>query len=136
MPPFGGKHLDASVDDVTFRALVEFLIDEDVPLSAVELLIERGHQIAYAVDVLLKSSDDHLLAKWAHERGATIVTCNIRHFNALVVRRSYSQAGLVGLPQLRARDRLEQCIALIEVEHKQRNRVRAEIRMRNLLIKH
>jgi hypothetical protein len=29
-----------------------FLIDEDAPRSAAEILAERGHDIVYAVDVL------------------------------------------------------------------------------------
>lgn len=53
-------------------------MDEDVPHSAAELLMERGHSVTYALDVLLPGSDDYLLAKWAHEHRATIVTCNAR----------------------------------------------------------
>ena len=57
---------------------MDFLVDEDVPHSAAELLMERGHSVTYALDVLLPGSDDYLLAKWAHEHRATIVTCNAR----------------------------------------------------------
>jgi hypothetical protein len=115
---------------------VKFLIDEDVPRSAADLLIERQHEVTFAVDVLLRGSDDQLLAKWAHEHSMTIVTCNYKHFASLLARPAYSQAGLVGLAQVEARDRLDRCIALIELEQKQHHRVCAQIRRSNVLIKH
>jgi len=114
---------------------VDFLIDEDVPSSAAELLTELGHNVTYAVDVLLRGSDDYLLARWAHEHHATIVTCNSRHFHRLLVRPTYAHAGLIGLVQAPARERLEQCMPVIEREHQQRNRVRVDIRARTLFFR-
>jgi hypothetical protein len=67
-------------------------------------------------DVLLPGSDDHLIAKWAHENLAIVVTCNVRHFQALLQRATYSRGGLLGLPQPTARQRLELFINLIEAE--------------------
>ena len=107
---------------------MDFLIDEDVPTSAAELLSERGHSVTYAVDVLLPGSDDYLLARWAHKHHATIVTCNAKHFHKLLVRPNYSQAGLVTLVQVPARERLEQCLPLIELAHQMNNRVWIDIR--------
>lgn len=114
---------------------MDFLIDEDVPGSAAELLVEREHAVTFAVNVLLPGSDDYLLAKWAHENHATIVTCNAKHFHRLLVKPQYSQAGLITLVQVPARGRLEQCILQIEAEYRQNNRVRADIRSSTLHFK-
>ncbi len=112
-----------------------FLIDEDAPRSAAELLTERGHDIVYAVDVVLQGSADELLARWAHEHRAIIVTCNYRHFDALLGRPAFAQAGLLGIPQLDARSRLERCLRLIEFEYEQ-GRVWIEVRPHTVFIRH
>jgi hypothetical protein len=114
---------------------VHFLIDEDAPRSAAELLAAHGHDIVYAVDVVLQGSADELLAKWAHEQQAIIVTCNYRHFDALLGRQAFAQAGLIGIPQLDARSRLERCLGLIECECRQ-GRVWIEVRPRTVFINH
>lgn len=112
-----------------------FLIDEDVPRSAAEFLTERGHDIVYATDVVLQGSADELLAKWAHEHQAIIVTCNYRHFDALLGRQAFAQAGLLGIPQLDARARLERCLTLIESEDEQ-GRVWLQVRPNTVFINH
>ncbi len=114
---------------------MHFLIDEDVPRSAAEFLTERGHEIAYALDVVLQGSADELLARWAHEHLAIIVTCNYRHFDALLGRQAFARAGLLGIPQLDARSRLERCIQLIESEYEQ-GRVWIEVRHHTVFITH
>ena len=91
-------------------------MDEDVPKSAADLLGERGHEVIPAVDVLLPGSDDHLIARWAHEQRAAVVTCNLVHFKGLLRRRRYLDAGLLGLPQLGARERLAEFMHLVEAE--------------------
>jgi hypothetical protein len=86
---------------------VLFIVDEDVPKSASDLLIEREHEVAFVLQEFMPESKDYLIARWAHERAAVVVTCNVRHFRPFMSRPTYTQAGLLGLPQLQARDRLE-----------------------------
>jgi hypothetical protein len=95
---------------------VRFIIDEDVPKSAADFLVDRGHDVDYVVDALLPGSEDHLVCKWAHEHAAAVVTCNVRHFSGLLKREGYARAGLLGLPQPLARERLEEFIHLVETE--------------------
>ena len=95
---------------------MRFIVDEDVPKSAADLLIERGHEVIAVADVLLPGSDDHLIARWAHEQRTVVVTCNLVHFKGLLRRRLYLEAGLLGLPQLGARDRLAEFMHLVEAE--------------------
>ncbi len=95
---------------------MRFIVDEDVPKSAADLLVERGHEVIPVVEVLLPGSDDHLIARWAHEKRAVVVTCNLAHFRALLRRRRNLDAGLLGLPQLRARERLAEFVHLVEAE--------------------
>lgn len=115
---------------------MRFIVDEDVPQSAAEFLIERGHEVIDVEAVLLPGSADYLIARWAHENGAVVVTCNVRHFRGLLRRDAYSQAGLLGLPQATARNRLERFIALIETEHggDMAHRLWIEIRETNALL--
>jgi hypothetical protein len=95
---------------------VRFIIDEDVPKSAADFLVDRGHEVDFVVEVLLPGSEDHLVCKWAHEHAAAVVTCNVRHFSALLRRPAYKRAGLLGLPQPQAHERLELFIQLVESE--------------------
>ena len=99
---------------------MRFIVDEDVPKSASDFLIQygsrHGHAVILVPNVLLPGSDDHLIAKWAHENVAIVVTCNVRHFQGLLQRPNYSQAGLLGLPQPNAKGRLELLMDLIEAE--------------------
>lgn len=96
---------------------MRFIVDEDVPKSAADFLAERGHELTHVLEVLLPGSADYLVARWAHENVATVVTCNLKHFRPLLRRPHYSNAGLLGLPhQAIARDRLETFIELIESE--------------------
>jgi hypothetical protein len=109
-------------------------VDEDVPKSASDLLIEREHEVAFVIQELMPESKDHLIARWAHERAAVVVTCNVRHFRPFMNRPSYSQAGLLGLPQLQARDRLERFVALLEAEAELGGRVWLEIRASSAVV--
>jgi hypothetical protein len=95
---------------------VLFVVDEDVPKSAADFLVERQHEVVQVVDLLLPSSDDYLIARWAHENTAIVVTCNLKHFRPLLKRPRYQTAGLLGLTQVLSRQRLEQFIDLIEAE--------------------
>jgi hypothetical protein len=40
---------------------VRFIVDEDVPKSAADFLVDRGHDVDYVVDALLPGSEDHLV---------------------------------------------------------------------------
>jgi predicted nuclease of predicted toxin-antitoxin system len=95
---------------------LRFIVDEDVPKSAADLLFERGHEVIPVEEVLLPGSDDHLIARWAHEQRAVVVTCNLTHFKRLLRRRLNADAGLLGLPQLGTRARLAEFIHLVEAE--------------------
>lgn len=95
---------------------MRFIVDEDVPKSAADLLVEKGHDVIAVVDALLPQADDYLIARWAHEHHAVVVTCNVIHFRRLLRRRHYLDAGLLGLPQLGARERLSEFSHLVEAE--------------------
>jgi len=95
---------------------MRFVVDEDVPKSAADFLVERNHEVIHVAELLLPSSDDFLIARWAHENTAIVVTCNLRHFRPLLKRPRYQQAGLLGLTQVLARQRLEQFMELVEAE--------------------
>jgi vacuolar-type H+-ATPase subunit C/Vma6 len=96
---------------------VRFIVDEDVPKSAADFLRERNHDVTLVLDVLLPGSADYLIARWAHENLATVVTCNVRHFRTFKTRPAYGRAGLLGLPQgAAARQRLENLIEVVEAE--------------------
>jgi predicted nuclease of predicted toxin-antitoxin system len=95
---------------------MRFVVDEDVPKSAADFLVERNHEVIHVAELLLPSSDDFLIARWAHENTAIVVTCNLRHFRPLLKRPRHQQAGLLGLTQVLSRRRLEQFIELVEAE--------------------
>ncbi len=95
---------------------MRFVVDEDVPKSAADFLAERNHEVVHVTDLLLPSSDDYLIARWAHENSAIVVTCNLKHFRPLLKRPRYQNAGLLGLTQVEARHRLEQFIQMLEAE--------------------
>lgn len=95
---------------------MRFIVDEDVPKSAADLLIERHHEVTHVHDVLLPGSEDHLVAKWGHEHVAIVVTCNARHFASILNRASYARAGLLCLPQPHSTERLSQFLDLLEAE--------------------
>ena len=95
---------------------MRFVVDEDVPKSAADFLMERNHEVVRVAELLLPSSDDYLIARWAHENTAIVVTCNLKHFRPLLRRPRYQKAGLLGLTQVLSRQRLEQFIDLVETE--------------------
>ena len=95
---------------------MRFIVDEDVPKSAADLFVEKGHEVIAVVDALLPQADDYLIAQWAHEHHAVVVTCNVVHFRGLLRRRRNLDAGLLGLPQLGARERLAEFFHLVEAE--------------------
>jgi hypothetical protein len=101
---------------------VLFLVDEDVPSSAVEFLAARGHRLCLVTDVLLPGSPDAIVARWADESAATILTCNGKHFIPLLSRasrhgpRKFRRAGLAVVPRVRSRERRADFVDLIELE--------------------
>lgn len=105
-----------------------FLVDEDVPSSVVEFLAARGHRLCLVTEVLMPGSPDALVARWADESAATILTCNGKHFIPLLSRasrdgpRKFRRAGLVVVPQVRSRERLADFVDLIELEDARRQR--------------
>lgn len=117
---------------------MRFIVDEDVPKSAADFLRDRGHEPIHVHEVLLPGSADYLIARWAHENAAIVVTCNLKHFRPLLKRPHYARAGLLGLPdQAIARERLERFMAVIEAEEAQvggKGRVWVEVRASTTLI--
>ena len=96
---------------------MRFIVDEDVPKSAADFLRDRDHELTHVHEVLLPGSADYLIARWAQENLAIVVTCNLKHFRRILKRPTYARAGLLGLPhQAVARERLERFIQLIEAE--------------------
>jgi hypothetical protein len=65
---------------------VRFLLDEDVPRSVGEFLAERGHEVFYVGESLVKGSADVLVVQWVDLNEAIVVTHNYRHFDQLVAR--------------------------------------------------
>ncbi|MGH7919890.1 MAG: DUF5615 family PIN-like protein [Candidatus Dormibacteraceae bacterium] len=109
-----------------------FLVDEDVPVSVGDFLRSRGHEVHFAVDVLVPGSEDPLLARWADLHDAVIVTCNHKDFKALVSRAprgqraQFRKAGRLSLTcrQHRAVERITRLIESIEFEFSQAQRRR------------
>jgi predicted nuclease of predicted toxin-antitoxin system len=65
---------------------VRFLLDEDVPHAVGEFLAERGHEVFYVAESLVKGSADTLVVQWVDVHEAVVVTHNYKHFEKLVSR--------------------------------------------------
>ena len=57
-----------------------FLIDEDVPHSVARMLEGEGAMVLFVAEHLGCATDDALVAKYADDLGACIVTFNAKHF--------------------------------------------------------
>lgn len=55
-------------------AVARFLVDENVPASVAEFLVERGHKAAFVRDELTAGAPDPVVAMVAEEMAAIIVT--------------------------------------------------------------
>jgi hypothetical protein len=65
---------------------VRFLLDEDVPRPVGEFLAQRGHEVFYVEEALVKGSADILLAQWVDVNEGVVVTHNYKHFAVLLSR--------------------------------------------------
>ena len=108
---------------------MRFLIDEDVPVEVADLLAGRQHEVVNARDRigLGRGKPDTTVASAADADRAIVVTCNYRHFRALISRREptggrrrYRHAGLIALccEQGRAFKRLANFITEVEDEYR------------------
>ena len=103
---------------------MRFLADNDLPEDVVLCLGSRGHEVTRLRDVMAPNSPDRMVAKWAHDHHAVILTCNVKHFKPLVGwnprhgYRQYRHAGLLGFEcgQAAALRRLEEFITVVEFE--------------------
>ena len=63
-----------------------FLIDEDVPESAVGVLRERGHTISYVREMTARGTPDPVVASLGDRVRAIVVTCNAKDFKSIAGR--------------------------------------------------
>jgi predicted nuclease of predicted toxin-antitoxin system len=106
---------------------VRFLLDEDVPHPVGEFLENRGHEVFYVEDALVKQSADTLLAQWVDVNEGIVVTHNYKHFDRLVSRvprggrAKFRNASRLSLKckQTRALQRVTALIESIEFEYEQ-----------------
>jgi hypothetical protein len=104
-------------------SVLQFLIDEDVPVSVGEYLRDSGYGVARVSEITPRASDAAVLAL-AEEMRSILVTKNKRHFDKLSPRecsrtsRRHHHAGVVYVccKEVMARDRIEHWIDLIEFE--------------------
>jgi predicted nuclease of predicted toxin-antitoxin system len=104
-------------------SVLQFLIDEDVPVSVGEFLADSGYGVARVFDIM-PGADDAAVLALAENMRCVLVTKNKRHFNRLAPRESsptarrYHHAGVVYIccKEVLARKRIEHWIDLIEFE--------------------
>lgn len=65
-----------------------FLLDENIPDGVREVLTGAGQHVQLVRDVLGCETPDELVAKYANDVDACVVTHNVKHFKKLVGRQS------------------------------------------------
>ena len=101
------------------------LVDECVHRSVSLVFVEREHTVLYVVEELAPKTPDPIVAAFASQCGATVVTWNFKHYRRLLTRRNkagelaYPHMGLIGFqcPELSGEARLRAYIDLIEHEY-------------------
>lgn len=63
-----------------------FLLDENVSASIARFLTERGHDVRLVQDELGEGASDRMVADYADEIEATVITFNVKHFEPLIYR--------------------------------------------------
>lgn len=104
-----------------------FYLDECVPDSTREMLIESGHEAFRITDFVAEGSPDPLVASVAQENNSILISHD-RDFKAYSSRRTDGQK--IRYPRLcvihmqclqpRIRERLQKCLSLILLEHQER----------------
>jgi predicted nuclease of predicted toxin-antitoxin system len=106
---------------------MRFLIDEDVPASVGAFLRERHHEVLFVAELFGKSTQDPIIVAGGDMIEAIVITHNRKDFDALVKkvpeggRRHFRRLGLICLTckQTRARQRVEECINLLEFQYQE-----------------
>ena len=104
-------------------SVLQFLIDEDVPVSVGDYLSDSGYGVARVFDIMPGANDAAVL-ELAETMRSVLITKFKRHFNKLSPRESsptsrrYNHAGVVYVccKEVMARARMEHWIDLIEFE--------------------
>lgn len=104
---------------------IRFLLDENVQNSVIDLLESRGHEVLLSRDLTAEGTPDTILAILT-SRESLVVISHDRHFRSFKNllpehdrNRLARSAGRIQLemPEVRARDRLEKALPLIEVSY-------------------
>jgi predicted nuclease of predicted toxin-antitoxin system len=74
-----------------------FLVDEDVPHDAAQLLIERGYQIELARAILGSGRSDAEIAAYSISADRIVVTRNVRDYRRLSRTRAFRRLSYLGL---------------------------------------
>jgi predicted nuclease of predicted toxin-antitoxin system len=100
------------------------LIDENVPNAVANFLRQRGHSVLLVRDQFVAGTADRIIAQWAHQNRAVIVTWDADFRSNLVRRASRGQQrffnlGLISFrcPPQASVERLRRVIDLIEFEY-------------------
>ena len=126
-------------------SVLQFLVDEDVPVSVGEYLSDSGYGVVRVFDIMPGANDAAVL-ELAETMQCVLVTKNKRHFNRLSQRessstsRKYHHAGVVYIccKEVLARSRTEHWIDLIEFEWARSRRfadTKVIIEMRDTLLR-
>lgn len=76
---------------------MRFLLDANLPRSAVEMISKLGHEVVFARDIGLAAATDHVIAARARESGAALITRDLDFADI----RSYPPESFHGLVILR-----------------------------------
>jgi predicted nuclease of predicted toxin-antitoxin system len=106
---------------------MKFFLDECVPDSVREMLVEQGHSAYRITDFLAEGSPDPLVARYTQDQEAVLVSHD-RDFKEYSSRRmDGQQPRFPGLSvvhmqclQPRIRDRMIACLSLIALEYQER----------------
>lgn len=109
---------------------MRLLIDEDVPDDVAKFLETRSHEVLRVRENFLPQTEDDVLAKWAHENKAVIVTWDKHFRNKWIQRRPpdlkgerFYNLGRISFhkcAESRGELRIRQTIDVIEFEYQHR----------------
>ena len=104
------------------------LIDECVRKAVSDVFVQRNHEVYYVAAELGQSTPDRLVAESADRSRLILVSCNYKHFKAIIARRpptnkqEFRYAGLIDFEKCkdsRTDGRIVQTIESIEFEYEQ-----------------
>lgn len=104
---------------------LKFLVDQNVPRVVADYLRGKGYETLLVREALTEDAEDPVIAKYASNIQAVVVTWNARDFVRLIARaprgenNRFRRAGLLCFecPEPRGLQRLLQLFPLIQAEH-------------------